>query len=270
MSGQEAPQFRDLRNPEVRRGEWGFWDWVATYRPGFKTAFETLVSEGCDGWALLDLLDRIQHLAANPGTTASPDDVRAVRRSLETGADALSGLVDEPDWFGLTEPRGPAAIYREEWRLLSYSQEDAKAALRMLKDLASQLRTLQRGAHRRRRRFYDQYRAMLVRYVKRTTGRLHDESVCNLLEPAASGWPDLHYYDDGVCDPEEIEVEVDPDHPWEEITVDAHRRWRGRNKPLIDDPSELETLWEREMRQKREPKPQRLPWPLQLRGSKSA
>ena len=98
--------------------------------------------------------------------------------------------------------------------------------------------------------------------------RLHDRFACDLLEVALSQFPDLHCIgefegEDGI----EIEHEVDPDHTWAEIAVEVHRRWRGRNRRLIDEPPKLEDQWEQDLqrkaeerRQRDEPKPQKL-WP---------
>lgn len=152
---------------------------------------------------------------------------------------------------------------KEERLLLSYSRDDMDAALRILGDLSDQLKKLQRGADRRRSRVQDQYRAILVRYVKRKTGKLHDRLVCDLLEVALAPPPDI--YQIGVD-----EAEVDPDHTWAEMTVEAHTRWRGRNKKLIDEPPKLEEQWTQDLKRKAEqrrrraePKPQKL-WPLDL------
>ncbi len=253
----EKPVFRDLRDPEVwDSGEWNEWDWAAHVHKEFKRAFETLVAEGCDGSELFDILERIRDLDTNNWETgASPDDIRGIREGLEQGRLALRGLVEGLTVADLIGPdEGPAKVIREEWRLLHYSRDDADAALRILRDLSDQLKKLQRGADRRRRRVLDQYRAILVRYVKRTTGKPHDRLVCDLLEVALTEWPDMY----GI---EEAGPEADPDHPWEEITVEAHRRWRGRNKKLIDDPPQLEEQWLQDLKRKAaertEPKPQR-------------
>ena len=156
----------------------------------------------------------------------------------------------------------------EERQLLSFSSDDMDAALRILRDLSHQLKKLQRGADRRRSRVQDQFRASLVRYVKRKTGKLHDRLVCDLLEVALAPPPDI--YQIGVD-----ETEVDPDHTWEEVNVESHRRWRGRNKKLIDKPSALQEQWEQGWewvakwrRYPAEPTPQML-WPPEPMRRKS-
>ena len=146
---------------------------------------------------------------------------------------------------------------------MRYSKADAKVASKLLRDLSDQLKKLQRGADRRRSRVRDQYRAILVRYVKQQTGKLNDKWVSELLNGALAPRPWLYQ-----VGPDEFERE--PPGPWKTITVEAHRRWRNRNTQLIDNPPQFEGQWEQEMRQKREPKPQPLPWPLQLRRTKSA
>ncbi len=62
-----------------------------------------------------------------------------------------------------------------------------------------------------------------------------------------------------------------PADPWEIYTVEAHRRWRGRNKKLIDDPPQLEEQWMQDLKRKvaerTEPKPQRFWSNISSRGA---
>ena len=37
---------------------------------------------------------------------------------------------------------------------------------------------------------------------------------------------------------------------WGEVAVEVHRRWRGRNKKLIDDPPQLEEQWTQDLKRK--------------------
>ena len=253
-----SPWFRDLSDLDVwLSDEWNEWDWAAKDHPGFRQAFEALVEKGCDGWALLDIFERIRELDDGEEARASPNDLRRIRAVLDQGRHTLRGLVEGPLLTAelMSMDKGPVREVLEEWRLLHFSRDDADAALRILRDLSDQLKRLQRGADRRRNRVRDQHRAILVRYVKRTTGRLHDRRICHLLEVALAPQPYIHKHRGD-------EVWVDPDHTWAEMTVEAHRRWRSRNKRLIDKPPGLEAQWEKDVRRKAEernaPKPQRL------------
>ena len=80
---------------------------------------------------------------------------------------------------------------------MRYSKADAKVASKLLRDLSDQLKKLQRGADRRRSRVRDQYRAILVRYVKQQTGKLNDKWVSELLNGALAPRPWL--YQVGSC-----------------------------------------------------------------------
>ena len=154
--------------------------------------------------------------------------------------------------------------FREDRLLVRYSPHDVSAAFRVLQDLSDQLKKLQRGADRRRSRVRDQYRAILVRYVKQQTGKLNDKWVSELLNGALAPRPWLYQ-----VGPDEFERE--PPGPWKTITVEAHRRWRNRNKKLIDEPPQLEEKWKQDLQRKaserNDPRPQPL-W-LELRGTKS-
>ena len=221
------------------------WDWVAKDRPKFKPAFQALVAKGCDGWVLLDTLRSIEAIR---DARASPDDLRRIRAGLKHGRDALEELLSD---FPL-----PYEV-REERLLLTYSPDDAEVASRLFRDLADQVRELERGAHRRRSRVRDQYRAILVRYVKQTTGKYWDDLVSELLNGALA--PQSEFFQ---CDEDEYVRE--PPGDWDPISVIAYSRWRSRNKHLIDEPPLLEAQWQEKQNRVPaptgpEPKPQRFP-----------
>ena len=80
--------------------------------------------------------------------------------------------------------------------------------------------------------------------MKKATGRWHDSEVSELVNGALAPPPnfgDIDYDKNGNLLPEPRSYRL-PDDPWEPITVEAHRRWRGRNKQLIESP-ELEERW---------------------------
>ena len=210
----KASILKDLRDPKVwDSSEWNEWDWVATDQKLFRLAFEALVEAGCDKRVLLDLLERIQVLEIEWDSRASPDDIRGIREGLEQGRLALRGLVEGLSAGDLLGPgEAPAKVVREEWRLLRFSRDEADVALRILRDLSNQLKKLQRGADRRRSRLQDQYRAILVRYVKRKTGKVHDRLVCDLLDGAIAPLPEYHHLFADKFDP-------DIDESWEPVTV---------------------------------------------------
>ena len=253
VSGQEGPIFRrPTRDLDDLPHDWTEWEQVAVDHVGFGPAFEALVSDGCDGWVLLDTLVLIKGGLETP---SSPDDLRRIRAGLQQGHEALRDLMP-----GNSLER----LDREERLLLRYSGEEAAVAVRVLGDLSEQLRKLQHGAHRRRSRVRDQYKALLVRYVKKQTGKLQDRLVCELLNGALAPTPNFGAEDE--YDEQGWFVDVTsyrlPDDPWKTYSPEAHRRWRGRNKKLIDDPPALEELWEQELKrraeQRNEPKPQKL------------
>ena len=234
--------------------DWTEWETVAFEHPGFGPAFEALVRQGCDKWVLFDTLDLINR----PGfeSTSSPDTLRRIRTDLQQGREALLDL-----FHG--NPFDDRAIL-EERVLLRYSGDDVVAAQRVLGDLSDQLRKLQRGADRRRSRVQDQFRALLVRYVKRQTGKLHDRLVCELLNGALAplaNWGAHDYDKDGNLLPEPVSYRL-PDDPYKSLSPEAHRRWRGRNRKLIDEPPPLEKQWEQDLKrsaeQRNDPKPQKL------------
>ncbi len=241
--------------------DWDWWDFAAIDRPDFKLAVGELVAAGCEANRLRWILGLIHECQQ---TSSSPDDIRRSRKALDDGRQALLEL-HRDDRLLLHSALGiePSFEPREERWLLDYSIDDADAALRVLGDLSRQLRKLQRGADRRRSRLRDRYRAVLVSDVKQQTGKLHDRLVCDLLNGAMAPEPEIYQ-----VDVDEFEREAPP--IWDGTTVEAHRRWRIRNKKLIEKPPQLEEQWREHLKQKvleeqPQPRPQRL-WAPDIHG----
>ena len=241
--------------------DWDWWDFAAIDRPDFKSAVGDLVAAGCEADRLRWILGLIHD---SQQTSSSPDDIRRLRKVLDDGRQALLEL-HRDDRLLLHSALGiePSFEPREERWLLDYSTDDADAALRLLGDLSRQLRKLQRGADRRRSRLRDRYRAVLVSYVKQQTGKLYDRLVCDLLNGATAPEPEIYQVDVD-------EFERKAPAVWEGTTVEAHRRWRIRNKKLIEKPPKLEEQWRQHLTQKAEERPEPRPqglWSPDIHGT---
>jgi hypothetical protein len=153
-----------------------------------------------------------------------------VRKGLKQGVEALEVLGEAGERALLTTVE-PAEL-RRAWKTLTQAAED--------------LRPVERKADARRPVNRDICKALFVRYVRKETGRLHDSEVSELvngaLAPPANFIGVDEYDGDGNLLPEPVGYRM-PDDPWEPTTVEAHRRWRTRNKQLLES-ADLEDRWQ--------------------------
>ncbi len=227
--------------------DWTRWDQVATDHRGFGPAFESLVGKGCDKDLLFELLGEMSQ--AQPVLTR--DDFAKVRKGLRQGIEALRQFADIP-W--------PI----DEVRFLKTSLGDLWKAQQTLVSVEEELRPFERKSDLRKSDLRDHWKRILVRYVRRITGSWRDREVAEIINGALAPMPNFGAEDE--YDEQGRLVDITsyrlPDDPWTTYSPEAHRRWRRRNKKLIDEPPALEEQWEQDLKrraeQRNEPKPQRL------------
>ncbi len=205
---------------------WTEWDDVAFEHPGFGPAFEALVRDGCDKDRLFELLDELQRVRESEALSRAR--MEKIREGLLRGVEGLEDL-------GMSGERA----------LLTADLAELKRAWMTLSDVAAELRPLERTTDARRSVERDLCKAILVRFVKTVTGKWRDREVSEIINgafaPPPNGWGEDIYDERGRF--VSIRDHRLPDDPYDSITVEAHRRWRGRNKKLIEAP-ELEERWE--------------------------
>ena len=127
--------------------------------------------------------------------------------------------------------------------LLKVDTADLIKAQEILTQAAEDLRLIERKADARRSIKRDVGKALLVRYVKKVTGHWHDQEVAEILDVALdSAYPvDEPVFDQAgdVVDAKTVEINYGPLPTY---TMEAHRRWRGRNTSLVESP-DLEERW---------------------------
>ena len=227
MSGQKGPIFRrPTRDLDDLPHDWTEWEQVAADHVGFGPAFEELVQAGCDTKRLFELTGELGRVRESE--PRSRVGMEKIRRALTQAVEALEA-------FGRSG----------ECALLKVKPGDLRGAWMTLSNLVTELRPLARKTDARRSVERNLGRALLVRYVRRVTGQWRDREVSEIVNGALAPMPNFgaepEYDKRGrLVDLRSYRL---PDDPWDPITVDAHRRWRGRNAKLIES-AELEERWE--------------------------
>ena len=200
------------------------WDDCAADHTGFRQALETLIREGCKKSCLFDLLGSLYDTGGEGGWSRS--SVEETRSGLQQGIDALRTLRTQA-----------------ERALLKVDTADLIKAQETLTQAAEELRPIERPADARRSFKRDFGKALLVRYVKNVTGHWHDQEVAEILDVALDSLEPLvepEFNQAGnLVDYRTVEIDYGPLPPY---TMEAHRRWRGRNTTLLEFP-DLEKRW---------------------------
>ena len=211
--------------------DWTTWDQVAADHAGFRQALETLMQKGCTKGGLFELLGVLYGTGEEEGWSRT--SVEEARSGLQRGIDALTSL-----------------MARSERALLRVDAADLRRAREILTQAAGELRPIERKADARRSIRRDVGKALLVRYVKMVTGRWHDKEVAEILDVALdspSPVNDEPVFDQAgdVVDAKTVEIDYGSLPAY---TMEAHRRWRGRNTAPLELP-DLEERWTKDQQQ---------------------
>ena len=231
MSGEKDPIFRvRLSDQDDYPPDWTEWDDVAFEHPSFGPAFEALVRHGCDKDRLFEVLDELHRVRQSEALSRAR--MEKIRESLLQGIEGLEDL-------------GESA----ERALLTVDLGELKRAYWTLRQVAAELRPLERTTDARRSVDRDLCKVILVRYVRKVTGQWRDREVSEIINgafaPPPNGWGEDIYDERGRF--LGIRDHRLPDDPWDSISVEAHRRWRSRNKKLIES-ADLEERWEQALK----------------------
>ena len=233
VSGEKDPIFLvRLSDQDDEPPGWTEWDNVAFEHPSFGPAFEALVRDGCNQERLFEVLNKLDSVRVRESKQMSRVGMERIREGLLQGVGALKSLLQSG-----------------ELALLTVDLGELKRTHLTLTQVAAELRPLERKTDARRSVDRDVCKAILVRYVRRCTCQWCDREVSEIingaLAPAPSGWLEDIYDERGRF--VEIREHRLPDDPWDSISVEAHRRWRGRNKKLIES-ADLEERWEQALK----------------------
>jgi len=204
--------------------DWTMWDECAADHTGFRLALETLIGQKCEKSRLFDLLGSLHDTGSEDGWSRT--SVKETRAGLQQGIDALRTLNAQAERV-----------------LLKVDTADLVKAKKTLTEAAEELRPIARKADARRSLTRDVGKALLVRYVKRVTGGWHDKEVADILDVALDSLDPVNeaeFDEEGnFVDFRTVEIDYGPLAPY---TMEAHRRWRGRNTTLLELPG-LEERW---------------------------